>query len=142
AEGSQPEGIGLNNYRIVAPAYVLRPGSLRHVRQISDQPHVVHNTYLQLLTETGVVGLGLFASVVAACMAAAWRAARIFDRMAYGDMARLSRAVLLAAFGALVTQVFQSNGYDWRTWALLGLGPAALTVACLQGTLTRSESPR
>ena len=52
-------GVGLNNYTIQAPLYVRKPGALRSVALIADKPHVVHNTYLQMLAEAGVIGLVL-----------------------------------------------------------------------------------
>lgn len=128
AKDYTPEGIGLNNFRIVAPDYVRRPGALRYVRQI-DRPHVVHNTYLQLLAETGIVGLGLFLAVVGACLASARKAANLFARAGDRDLARVSLGVFLATFATLGVQLFISNGYDARLWVLLALGPALLTIA-------------
>ncbi len=129
AEQHPLAGVGINNFRVVAPNYVFRPGPLRFVEQVTDQPHVVHNTYLELLAETGIVGLALFLAAVAACLSAARRAARIFERLGQTDMVALSRAVMLAGVGALVAQVFISDGYDWRYWAVFALGPALLGLA-------------
>jgi O-antigen ligase len=122
-------GAGLDNFRTVAPRYVRQPGTLRYVEKITDRPHVVHNTYLQLLAETGLVGLSLFLAVVTACLAAAWRAASAFDRLGQSDLALLSRAVLLACVGALAARLFISDGTGVRLWLLLALGPALLTIA-------------
>jgi O-antigen ligase len=123
-----PVGVGLDNFRVVSQDYVRRPGMLRYVSQI-ESPHVVHDTYLQLLAETGVPGLGLFLTAVIAALAAAHRAARQFARAGRHDLAGLARAVLLATVGILAAQLFQSNGYDMFLWILLGLGPALLAVS-------------
>ncbi|MGZ4200921.1 MAG: O-antigen ligase family protein [Thermoleophilaceae bacterium] len=128
AKDYSPVGVGLNNFRAVAPDYVRRPGSLRYVTQI-DKPHVVHNTYLELLAETGMVGLALFLAGVGACLAAARRAQRLFEQLGRRDLARISGAVLLASVGILVTQVFSSNAYDMRFWVVFALGPALLAIA-------------
>jgi O-antigen ligase len=137
AKAEPVQGVGLNNFRAVAPGYVRQPGSLRDVEKITDRPHVVHNTYLQLLAETGVVGLGLFLAVVIACLAAAWRAATAFDRLGEGHLALLSRAVLLACVGGLAAQMFASAGSELRLWLLLALGPALWTIAKRPLTSTR-----
>jgi O-antigen ligase len=128
AKDNSPVGVGLNNFIAVAPDYTRRPGSLRYVTQI-DKPHEVHNTYLALLAETGMIGLALFLAVVGACMAAARRAQRLFEQLGRRDLARISGAVLLASVGILVTQVFQSSAYDMRFWVVVALGPALLAIA-------------
>ncbi len=125
-------GVGLNNFRLESSAYVREPGSLEHVELITERPHVVHNAYLQLLAEEGVVGLGLFLALALGCMAAAWHAARRFDASRRQGLAALARAILLAIGGALVASWFISNATDKRLWALLALGPALLAVATEQ----------
>jgi putative inorganic carbon (hco3(-)) transporter len=122
-------GIGLDNFETVEPSYSLHAGTLNRVELISEHPHLVHNTYLQLLTETGVVGFALFLIVIVACLRASWVAAREFDtigRKSYGDLAR---AALMAEIAMLTTQVFISDGFDWRLWILLGFGPVLLSLA-------------
>jgi O-antigen ligase len=122
-------GIGLNNFEAVEPHYSLNSGVLNRVELIAEHPHLVHNLYLQLLTETGVIGFALFLVVIAACLRASWLAARDFDaagRRSYGDLAR---AALMAAIAMLATQMFISDGFDWRLWILLGLGPVLLSLA-------------
>jgi O-antigen ligase len=122
-------GIGLNNFRLESGAYVREPGTLEHVELISERPHVVHNAYLQLLAEEGVVGLSLFVVLALGCLAAAWHAARRFDVSRQLGLAALARALVLAIGGALVASWFISNATDKRLWTLLALGPALLAVA-------------
>ncbi|MDQ3858568.1 MAG: O-antigen ligase family protein, partial [Actinomycetota bacterium] len=59
-------GVGLANFTVRSREYVRRPGTLEYVALIVDRPHVVHNTYLGMLAETGAVGFGLFLALVAA----------------------------------------------------------------------------
>jgi O-antigen ligase len=122
-------GIGLNNFQVLQSRYTLKAGKLTRVDLIAETPHLVHNVYLQLLTETGVVGLAIFLVVIAGSLRASWLAARHFDSRAepgYGDLARAS---LMASIAMLVTQFFISDGDDWRLWILLGLGPVLLSLA-------------
>lgn len=122
-------GIGLNNFRVESNRYVRRPGKLEFVNLISERPDVVHNAYLQLLVETGVIGLALFVGVIAACLRAAWLAARRFEALGDNRLGDLSRAVLVACIGMLATSFFLSNGADKRLWTILALGPALLGIA-------------
>jgi O-antigen ligase len=122
-------GVGLNNFRAESFRYVRRPGKLQFVNLISERPDVVHNTYLQLLVETGVIGLGLFLTVIAACLRAAWLAGRKFEAIGDDRLSELSRTVLVACIGMLSASVFVSNGADSRLWIILALGPALLAIA-------------
>jgi O-antigen ligase len=122
-------GVGLDNYKVVAADYVRRPGSLSYVSLIADRPHVVHNTYLGLLAESGVIGIALFLLVALPAAGASWRAARGFDRLGRAAEVSLARAVLIAVIGMLAMAFFLSAGADPRLWVLLALGPALLSAA-------------
>jgi O-antigen ligase len=122
-------GVGLDNYASVAFRYVREPGTLTHVQLVADQPHVVHNTYLQMLAEGGIVGLTIFLAFIAACLATMWHAARTFG--ARGDRANeaLAQAVLVGAVAMLTAAVFISAGVDKRLWIILAFGPALDALA-------------
>ncbi|MGH2742303.1 MAG: O-antigen ligase family protein [Thermoleophilaceae bacterium] len=122
-------GVGLNNFEVVSGDYTRQPGTLRAVRKIAEQPNVVHNTYLQLLAENGLIGLPLFLGFVFACLRAAWLAGRRFEARGQADLEALARAVLVGAIGMLAASFFISAGVDKRLWILLALGPALLAVA-------------
>jgi O-antigen ligase len=122
-------GVGLNNYRAVSAQYVRRPGALHNVALIAEKPHVVHNVYLQLFTETGIIGLGLFLAILLGCLGAALRAARRFDELNERGLAGLARASLVGTIGFLAASFFLSDGSDPRLWVLLALGPALLALA-------------
>jgi O-antigen ligase len=122
-------GIGLNNFTAVAPDYTRQPGVLERVQKIAEQQSVVHNLYLQQLTETGVIGFLLLMGVFWAALAAAWRAGRLAEEDGNGNLEVLARAILVANIGMLAASVFISDAVDRRVWILLALGPAALAIA-------------
>jgi O-antigen ligase len=128
-------GVGLGNFQLYEPRYVLEPGSLTSVKLIAETPLATHNTYLQLLAETGAVGLLAFLLVVFGSLYASWCAAHAFDALGEVGNANLARAVLLGTVGMLVAMFFISDGSDLRLWILFALGPVLLA-------LSRPSSPR
>jgi O-antigen ligase len=122
-------GVGLDNFRVRSAEYVREPGTLRFVDLIVDKPHEVHNTYLQLLAENGVIGLTLFIAVVGAAMASALRAARRFEAVGALTLAGLARGVLVADIAFLAAAVFLSAGSRPTLWVLLAIGPLLLALA-------------
>lgn len=127
-------GAGDANFVAVARDYTRAPGTLTEAQYLVDQPHVAHNTFLQFLSETGIVGFALFVTIGAACMRAAWVAARRFA--AFGDwpMEALACGVVVALGAMLTASAFISAEVDQRLWTLLALGPAMLAVAAHRGS--------
>ncbi|MEY2441020.1 MAG: hypothetical protein QOJ46_446 [bacterium] len=131
---TQPiRGIGLNNFVSRSQDFVREPGVLRDVHVIVERPVLVHNLYLQIGVETGIVGLSLFLAVIGGLLLVGLRAARRFDARGDPEMSTLARAVFVAQLSALVALVFLSAGTDWRWWTLFGLGPALLALASRRG---------
>ncbi len=123
------QGVGLNNYLEASPDYVRQPGALEFVEVIADKPHVAHNTYLQILAETGIIGLLLFLTAAIAALRAAWLAAAGFDLLGDRSWAIMARSVLVAGISMLVCSFFLTNGADKRIWILLALGPMLLGIS-------------
>jgi O-antigen ligase len=122
-------GVGYGGFQSHAPAYARRVGPLRFLAVTVEHPKVVHNTFLQVLAEDGLVGLALFLGVILAALRAAYLAAELFDRRGSPAFATLARAVLVGSIGLLAAAFFVSLTTDYRLWLLLALGPALLGVA-------------
>jgi O-antigen ligase len=116
-------GVGLDNYRTFAPRYVDRPGQLTFVNFIAERPHVVHNVYLQMLVEVGIVGTALFLILAASSLAAALRASRRYEARGDDQSAAFGRAIFVAVLSGLAASFFISNGDGFQLWVLLALGP-------------------
>jgi O-antigen ligase len=130
AEDHPVVGVGVNNFVDREGAYVLRVGALQHAQQlVIDDPKVVHNMYLQMLAETGIVGLTLFVGMIAALLRATLRAARELERVGETAAGTFARSVLVAQIAMLTASAFLSNGPDRRYWVLFALGPALWAVA-------------
>jgi O-antigen ligase len=113
----------------VARDYTREPGVMTEARYLVDQPHEAHNTFLQFLSETGIVGFVLFITVCGACLRAGWRAAQRFRALGDTAMEVLSRAVVVATVAMLAASTFISAQIDERLWILFGLGPGMLALA-------------
>jgi O-antigen ligase len=122
-------GTGLDNFTVFEPRYALDPGRLTDVRVVAETPDLVHNAYLQLLVETGPIGLIVFLIVVLVSLRASWLAARRFDALGRGDYANLARAILIGTIGVLAANFFLSNANSFQLWILFALGPVMLTLA-------------
>lgn len=128
-EANPVHGVALNNYPVVSADYVNQPGSLDRLDLIVDRTQVVHNAYLQLLAETGLIGLALFLTVALVSLRGAWRAADRFHLRGDELSETLARGVVVAMVALMAASVFISNGVDKRLWVLFGLGVALSVVA-------------
>ena len=122
-------GVGAGNFPLVAPRYAAETIDLREPRLIVDDPHVVHNTYLDVLAELGAVGLSLFAVFVLGLLRLAAVAVKGFARAGDRESELLSRGLLVGVIGMLAAFFFISGQYEKQLWLLLGLGAALESLA-------------
>jgi O-antigen ligase len=127
-------GVGAGNFPIVSPRYAAETIDLTEARLIFDDPHVVHNTYLEVLTELGPIGLALFGTFVAGLLWLAARAVRTFARRGDETADLLARGLLVGTIGLLTAYVFISGQYEKHLWLLLGLGAAFESLARARAT--------
>jgi O-antigen ligase len=125
-------GVGLAQFPQVSPHYVLAPGLLEYANLIIEKHIVVHNLYLQLWAEDGIVGLLLFLALVVASLRRGWRAVRQFEALGDRELATAARTVLIALIGMLIASFFLSNLEAGQLWVLLALGPVLARLATQQ----------
>lgn len=122
-------GVGIGNFIVVEPHYALTTGLLTRPEYINITPQIVHNTYLQLLAETGIIGLLAFLAVIIGSLWNAWLACRRFEAIGYDEYSDLTRAVVLAIVGMLCAFFFITNDTDLRLWVLFALPAVMLGIA-------------
>ena len=101
--------------------------NLTTVRQIVTTPLVVHNTYLQFLSELGVVGLFLFLTMLVIPLRLTSRALARLDR-SFGELEFQARGLFAGTIGLLVAYVFLSGEFEKPLWLLLALLASVPTV--------------
>jgi O-antigen ligase len=128
-EAQPVRGVGSGNFQLTSGHYLLeRPGAVKYDYFI-DKPKVAHNTYLHVLAELGLIGLGLFLAIIGFAVGCTYVAAKRFMEAGDRDMELLTRGLLLAIIGLLAADFFISAQYSKQLWLLLGLGPAMLAIA-------------
>jgi len=132
-------GVGLQGFLDSAGGYARLLGPLEFSEFITEQPHVVHNSFLEMLAETGIVGLGLYLTVVAISLRCARRAVRLYERLGDVAMAALSKGVIVSVLASLTAAMFISSQTDRRFWVLVALGPALLGAAERRAGVRRDD---
>ncbi len=132
-------GVGLSQFPVVSPRYLSRPGTVTRGDLLIGRRIVVHNLYLQAWVELGAIGVLLYLALAGASLRAGWQAATRFERAGDRELTALARTTVLAVAGALTASIFLSNIDDRRTWVLLGLGPALLTLSAVTRRQTSHE---
>lgn len=122
-------GVGFGQFPEVSIHDVLQPGALQYIGLIVENQIVVHNLYLALWVEGGIVALLLFLGLVSLSLASGWRAVRRFDALGDVEMASLARASILALIGILAASFFLSDIVNAELWILLALGPVLAGLA-------------
>jgi O-antigen ligase len=124
-------GVGSGNFPVVEATYAARTdANLTKPYLELTEGEVVHNTYLHVLAELGIVGLLLLATVIVGAIAAGHRACRILRDRGDAEGEVLTRALVLGAIGMFVAFVFLTAQYDKQLWIVIGFllaaaGPAS-----------------
>jgi O-antigen ligase len=128
-EAHPVSGIGVGNFQPESIHYLIAPGALHRTDLILNTQHVAHNTYLQVLSEVGVVALVPFLGILGFSLWSLLAAARRFRDRGEEGMEMIARATLVGLTGILAADFFVSGQFSKQLWLLLGLGPALLAMS-------------
>jgi O-antigen ligase len=127
-------GVGLANFPVAELEYTTRSIPIELVGQILSHSSVVHNSYLEPLSEIGPIGLAAFVFAVAGPLvlgAAVLRRSGATEP----ESTTVLRGVMSALFALLVAYFFLSGQYEKQLWLLAGLTAAAATVTASRARL-------
>ena len=133
-------GVGLDNFQTVESRYVTRTFNILDVRRFRSLDLVTHNTYLQVLAELGIIGLGLFVAVIFSSVALAVRALRVLASQRDRATDAIARGITAGVVGLLTTYIFLSGLYEKQLWLLLGLLAAIPTTAAAQSAWQHADT--
>lgn len=128
-EAHPANGVGAGNFEIVSIHYLIQPGAILRDEYFVAAPKVAHNSYLQVLAELGVIGLGLYLAIIAVALGCMYRASQLARRIGEHDLAILAYGVFLAVLSALVANFFISEQLAKLPWLLMAMGPPMLAIA-------------
>lgn len=120
-------GVGIGNFVVVEQAFLADQINLFSARKLHMIELVSHNTYLDVLTELGLIGFALFGTFVLVTIGAAVAAARRIDTQA-PRLALTVRGLVAALVTLLAAYFFVSELYGKQLWLLLGLLATVPTV--------------
>ena len=121
-------GVGAGGFTQVEPTYAVSNVSLLRV-DLVNKAYPTHNTYLTMLTDYGMVGLALFAALIALALLLGVQAAWAFARADQRELELLSRGVVAAVIAMLTAYMFISAQYEKQLWLLIGFSAALSTLA-------------
>lgn len=113
-------GIGSGNFAAVEPGYSLSDVSIRRLDFVVDRGQPVHNTYLHLLTEVGLIGFIPFVAMVVGAFLLALRAVGQFERDGDLELEILARGLIIGAIGMLAAFFFISAQTEKQLPLLIG----------------------
>lgn len=122
-------GVGSGNFGLASRHYILEAGSLGRTDQVVDVQQPAHNSYLEVASELGLIGLTMLLGILGFCLWCALWASRKFQDVGRNDMSALSFGLFVALCGTLAANFFITELYSNHLWLLLGLAPALAAIA-------------
>lgn len=121
-------GVGAGNYAVRFTPYADEVGSDAREYEDPFATQYPHNLYLEIGAETGVVGLGVFAMLVAAAFLALEDAVRRLGAEGAERLVAIGRGLEISLVGYLATGLLLHGQFQRYFWLFLGLA-LALQIA-------------
>ncbi len=116
------EGIGLGNFVVVEPNYAASVNQdLPRADLVVTERQPVHNTYLHIAAELGVIGAALLFALLGAVLAATRRGVTALAGRARLELELIGRGLFVGCVGMLTAFTFLTAQYEKQLWLTLGL---------------------
>lgn len=117
-------GVGLNSYKYLFPTYSKKLGLA-----LVASEREAHNTYLEILAETGIIGFLVFALMFGSCIYGMIKARELFLRYKYFDFAGMTIGYLGGFVAYFFAAIFVHNAFPRHYYLILGIAFAIHVVA-------------
>jgi O-antigen ligase len=125
-------GVGAGNFGSHYPAYANMVGLSSLDFTAMGVRQYPHNLYLEMGTETGLLGLLTFSGAMAVALVGLFRSRRALLARGEDAHAAMVTAIALAIIGYLISSLFLHSGYPRYLWMFLGLAVAAISLSSRQ----------
>ncbi|HEY0141056.1 MAG TPA: O-antigen ligase family protein [Thermoanaerobaculia bacterium] len=132
-------GVGTGNFGRHHDEYVSRIGSSAPQYEPPGQRELPHTLYLEIASETGLLGLSLFGAAIAAAAISLNRSRKQLLARGDGHHATIAMSLGLALFGYLFTSIFLHGAYQRNLWILFALVAATAKLSATQ--ISNEEVP-
>ncbi len=122
-------GVGAGNYSDHFDEYSAEIGSTQRSYDKFGMEHFPHSLPLEILAETGLLGMAAFLTIVTATLLTLRRAYAVFKRRADSKTANLVFSLGLAVIAFLITSIFLHGAYIQYFWLLVTIAAAAGRIA-------------
>jgi glycosyltransferase involved in cell wall biosynthesis/O-antigen ligase/aminoglycoside phosphotransferase (APT) family kinase protein len=122
-------GVGAGNYATHFLDYTERVGSDARLYVTPEEGYYPHNLYLEIASETGVLGLVAFGAVFVTCLSSLSAARRSLAAAGDHASADLAAACAIGLTGYLLTSVFLHGHFIRYLWLLFGFVGAIHNLA-------------
>lgn len=128
-------GVGPNNYKVAyaSPEYkrygYLSESNIEMGRERGRQGRAAHNMYIEVLTEVGVVGLGLLGCLLFLCWRELRASAKRLEAGREGDLFLWVRSLEIGFLAFLLNSAFLSSEFFPILWIMVGLASVTVRLA-------------
>ena len=134
-------GVGAGNYTIVEPQFLVNVNQNLPRADLVLHGEQVHNTYLHLAAELGIVGIGLFLFTIFVPLIYARRVVSMFPKTSLRFEPIIGRGLVAGVLGMLAAFTFLSAQYEKQLWITLGLVLAFDRVGALTASREAGDEP-
>lgn len=129
-------GVGLGNYGILYQSYSQRLGL-----DFRSEQRQAHSLYLEVASETGLLGIFSFGLLLAAMLRSLWVSRLRLERHGLFSLSNMMTAFMLGYIGYLTAALFIHSAYPRNFWVLAGVALCAprLTESALEALAIREK---